>query len=133
MIDRSISTTLRLAKERLFFSETAALDAELLLMMALGVSRTVVLTWPNRQLAEQELQVFEGFLIRREAGEPVAYITGHKHFWTLELAVTKDVLIPRPDTEIIVEWVTKSYIDNHQRLEKASGKARIGLNYRNCG
>jgi release factor glutamine methyltransferase len=128
MIDRSIGTTLRLAARRLFCSDTASLDAELLLMKALGVSRALLLTWPQRQLTEQELQLFETLLIRREAGEPIAHITGHKHFWTLELAVTDAVIIPRPETELIVEWVTKSFLDDELKVvDMGTGSGAIAL------
>lgn len=128
MIDRSISKTLKLAAKRLSASSTAAVDAELLLMKALNVSRTLLFTWPERQLTEQELEAFEAFLVQREQGEPVAYIVGYRHFWTLELVVTSDVLIPRPETELMVEWVTKSFLDAHLKLaELGTGSGAIAL------
>ncbi|MFD1613306.1 peptide chain release factor N(5)-glutamine methyltransferase [Sphingomonas tabacisoli] len=80
-------------------SETPRLDAELLLAHALGISREALLLGPERSIPA----AFDTLLRRRLAHEPVAYITGTKHFWTLELAVTPDVLIPRPDSETLIE------------------------------
>lgn len=80
-------------------SPTPRLDAELLLAHALGVSREALLLGAARDVPPS----FEPLVRRRLAHEPVAYITGVKHFWTLELRVTPDVLIPRPDTETLIE------------------------------
>ncbi len=81
-------------------SDTARLDAELLLAHALGISRNELL------LRQQDLTVPSGFgalIDRRIEGEPIAYITGVRDFWTISLRVTPDVLIPRPDTETLIE------------------------------
>jgi len=99
-----IKSTLAAAAERLQeVSDTARLDAELLLCHVLGQSRTYLYTWPERTLSEEQLQALEPLLARREGGEPVAHILGKREFWTLELAVTADTLIPRPETELLVE------------------------------
>lgn len=81
-------------------SDTPRLDAELLMAHALGISRETLLL---SRLDEPSPGAFEGFLSRREAGEPVAYITGLRAFWTIELAVAPGVLIPRPDSETLIE------------------------------
>ncbi|MEA3389499.1 peptide chain release factor N(5)-glutamine methyltransferase [Sphingobium sp. CCH11-B1] len=81
-------------------SDTPRLDAELLMAHALGLSRSDML------LRQRDLTVprdFAALLGRRKAGEPVAHITGIRHFWTISLAVTPDVLIPRPDSETLIE------------------------------
>jgi release factor glutamine methyltransferase len=80
-------------------SPTPRLDAELLLAHALGISREALLLGPDRPVPPD----FDALLRRRLAHEPVAYITGTKSFWTLDLHVTPDVLIPRPDTETLIE------------------------------
>jgi release factor glutamine methyltransferase len=80
-------------------SPTPHLDAELLLAHALGISREALLLGPDRPIPP----AFDALLRRRLAHEPVAYITGTKSFWTLDLHVTPDVLIPRPDTETLIE------------------------------
>lgn len=86
-------------------SDTPRLDAELLLAHALGISREALLLGGSRPVPA----AFETFLARRLAHEPIAYITGHKAFWTLDLAVTPDVLIPRPDSEILIEAAIKHF------------------------
>ena len=80
------------------------LDAELLLAHVLDVTRAGVVARDDRVLTPEELGDFERLLARRVAGEPLAYLTGVKEFWSLELEVTPDVLVPRPETELLVEW-----------------------------
>lgn len=84
-------------------SASAALDAELLVAHALGTSRAALAAHPERQLSGPESRAIEALARRREAGEPLAYLTGQREFWSLELEVTPDVLDPRPETELLVE------------------------------
>lgn len=104
-----VAATLRAAARRLTaVSATPRLDVELLLAHALGLSRTDLL------LRQRELCVPGGFaalLDRRLAREPVAYITGQRDFWTISLAVTPDVLIPRPDSETLIEAAVAHFAD----------------------
>ena len=81
-------------------ASTARLDVELLMAHALGVSRSDLLL---RHMRDPAPSAFEPLFARRRAGEPVAYILGHAEFWSLDLAVTPDVLIPRADSETLVE------------------------------
>ena len=81
-------------------SETPRLDAELLMAEALGVERETMLLSQMDLLAPPQ---FESLVNRREAGEPVAYITGRRAFWTVELEVGPGVLVPRPDSETLIE------------------------------
>ncbi|KRW62935.1 peptide chain release factor N(5)-glutamine methyltransferase [Pseudomonas sp. TTU2014-080ASC] len=92
-----------LASAQLPESPTAQLDIELLLAHVLGKNRSYLRTWPERELDAEQLQRFNEALARRQAGEPVAYILGQQGFWTLELEVASHTLIPRPDTELLVE------------------------------
>lgn len=96
-----IPDTLRAATERLAsISDTPRLDAELLLAHALGLDRNDLL------MRQRDLGVppgFDALIERRLTGEPIAYITGTRDFWTISLRVTPDVLIPRPDTETLIE------------------------------
>ena len=80
-----------------------AREARLLLAAATGFSEARVLAHPERSLPEKEKTLFLEMAARRAAGEPVAYILGHKEFYGLELAVTPAVLIPRPETELLVD------------------------------
>jgi release factor glutamine methyltransferase len=84
-------------------SDTSRLDAELLLAHSLGVDRSYLFTWPDKRLAVDQLAAFNALLARRMVGEPVAHILGHQGFWSLQLAVNASTLIPRPDTEVLVE------------------------------
>jgi len=84
-------------------SPTARLDAELLLAAALGKSRSYLHTWPEKIVSSEAAQAFADFLQRRRGGEPVAYILGQQGFWKLDLEVAPHTLIPRPDTELLVE------------------------------
>lgn len=86
-------------------SPTPRLDAELLLAHALGKSRSYLHTWPERELDTSQLECYQAALARRQAGEPVAYILGQQGFWSLDLEVAAHTLIPRPDTELLVETV----------------------------
>jgi release factor glutamine methyltransferase len=81
-------------------SETPRLDAELLMAHALGVSREEMLL---RRLDDPAPSSFEPLVARRAAGEPVAYVTGTRDFWTISLEVGPGALVPRPDTETLIE------------------------------
>ena len=84
-------------------SRSPRLDAELLLVTALGVDRAELFRTPERVLTRLEERRFNGYLARRQAREPVAYIRGRRAFRTIELEVSPAVLIPRPETETLVE------------------------------
>jgi len=77
-------------------------SAEVLLAHALGLSRLDLYLRYDQPLAPEELARFKALMVRRREGEPVAYLTGHKEFWSLDLQVAPGVLIPRPETEILV-------------------------------
>jgi len=81
----------------------AASEARLLLAYALSVPRAQLLAHPERDLDARARERFAGLLARRAAGEPIAYIVGEREFWGLALRVTPAVLIPRPETELLVE------------------------------
>jgi len=82
---------------------SAKLDAEVLLAAALGVDRTSILTRSEARVPVSAMRAFASMLERRRAREPLAYIIGKKEFWSLELEVSAAVLIPRPETELVVE------------------------------
>jgi len=84
-------------------SESWKLDAELLLAEAIGQSREYLFTWPNEELTQSQFEKFDTYCGRRLTGEPIAYILGRQAFWDFELLVTPAVLIPRPETELLVE------------------------------
>ena len=84
-------------------SPTARLDVELLLAAALGKPRSFLHTWPERIVSSEAALKFASYLQRRQTGEPVAYILGQQGFWKLDLEVAPHTLIPRPETEMLVE------------------------------
>ncbi len=84
-------------------TESARLDAEVLLATCLGKPRSYLHTWPERGIDQGELECFQRLIGRRARGEPVAHLTGQREFWSLSLEVTPDTLIPRPETETLVE------------------------------
>jgi release factor glutamine methyltransferase len=83
--------------------DTANLDAELLLAHVLLKNRTWLHTWPEYVLSAEQMREFEQLVARRAGGEPVAHLLGHQEFWSLDLRVTPATLIPRPETERLVE------------------------------
>ena len=78
------------------------LDAQILLGAAVGQPREFLYAWPETPVSDQAQRELEANLERRLRGEPLAYITGWREFWTFELAITPDVLVPRPETEQLV-------------------------------
>lgn len=104
MPDPTIADALRSAIAQLEAAHTSArLDAELLLAAALEQPRSHLYAWPERALSPEQTRRFALLVARRAAGEPIAHILGAREFWSLEFAVTPDTLIPRPETELLVE------------------------------
>lgn len=96
-------------RKRLVLSgcESARLDADLLLMQVLNCPRSFLITHDNDEVKDRFVVRYRNLISRRMAGEPIAYILGYKEFWGLSFKVNQDVLIPRPDTELIVETALK--------------------------
>ncbi|MDE1165070.1 MAG: peptide chain release factor N(5)-glutamine methyltransferase [Pseudomonas sp.] len=109
-------------------SPTARLDIELLLAAALGKSRSYLHTWPERIVTSEAAATFSDYLGRRRAGEPVAYILGQQGFWKLDLEVAPHTLIPRPETELLVETALELLpVDTAQVLDLGTGTGAIAL------
>ncbi|MBL0711780.1 MAG: peptide chain release factor N(5)-glutamine methyltransferase [Colwellia sp.] len=110
-------------------SDSARLDAQVLLCFVLNQARSYLLTWPEKQVSDQQLAQYIVLLTRRANGEPIAYITGEKEFWSLSFKVSSATLIPRPDTETLVELVLKEF-GNHTDihcLDLGTGTGAIAL------
>ena len=92
------------------------LSAELLLARALSCERLELYTRHDRTVAREELAVYRDLVRRAAAGEPIAYLTGQKEFYSLLLKVTPDVLIPRPETELLVDAAVEAARGGARRL-----------------
>ncbi len=110
-------------------SPTARLDVELLLAAALGKPRSFLHTWPERIVSSEAAQTFNGYLQRRRTGEPVAYILGQQGFWNIDLEVATHTLIPRPETEMLVESALELLPASiaHRLLDLGTGTGAIAL------
>lgn len=115
--EMNIAQCLIWAKQELAEGESPAIDAKVLLCDALKRDSTFLLTYPEYQLSVEEIQHFQAMVARRVEGEPVAYIIGSQDFWTLTLKVNEHTLIPRPETELLVETVL-SLVASHPQNEQ---------------
>lgn len=109
-------------------SDSARLDAELLLSHVSGLSRTSFRAWPEREIDAGQVEAFEKLVSRRVEGQPVAYLLGHQEFWSLPLNVSSATLIPRPDTECLVETAVDLPLPRDARvLDLGTGTGAIAL------
>lgn len=104
-----------------------ALEARILLAYALQLSRVQLITQSERELTADEAARLSGLLQRRIDGEPIAYITGEREFYGLMLHVSRDVLIPRPETELLVELALDRLPDNGRVLDMGTGSGAIAV------
>jgi release factor glutamine methyltransferase len=111
---------LNTAVERLASAQvpSPAMNAELLIMFTLGCDRAYLYAHPERELTPDEMQRYDEALAKRARGTPAQYITGHQEFWGLDLVVSPAVLIPRPETEHLVEAVLELFRSGVQKQEQ---------------
>lgn len=103
MAAKTIANLLAEQHQLVALSDSPGLDAELLLCHVLQQSRSYLRTWPDRAVSDEQQQQFLALLARRVQGHPIAYLLGTQAFWTLDLDVSPSTLIPRPETELLVE------------------------------
>ncbi len=103
----------------------AGIEAQVLLRNALGIDRATFHASPDRELSEKDAQAFDRTVARRIEGEPLSYITGHREFYGLDFVVTPDVLVPRHETELLVE-AALGYARSRGGSESALTIADIG-------
>ncbi|EMN4128884.1 MULTISPECIES: peptide chain release factor N(5)-glutamine methyltransferase [Providencia] len=116
------------AVARLSSSDSAKRDAEILLQHITGQSRSFIFAFAETTLTPEEYQALEALLSRREQGEPIAYIIGEREFWSLPLFVSPATLIPRPDTECLVEQALSRLPPQSCRiLDLGTGTGAIAL------
>lgn len=107
--------------------DTPRLDAELLLANVLDCDRLTLYTGFDRPLTTTETDAYRDAIARRGKREPVAYILGHRGFRTMTLEVSADVLVPRPETELLVEWVLEVAPAGARVLDWGTGSGAIAL------
>ncbi len=112
---QSVDEALRRGKDILArCSSSPRLDAEVILAHVLGMGRAALLARPEQRLDVEAEGMYSGLLERRKRGEPIAYLTGHKEFYDLDLVITRDVLVPRPETESVVEACLADLPENEE-------------------
>jgi len=113
-MDVSIATALNQAADKLQTQEVdePRMDAALLLSHTLGRDRTFLIAHDDELLSAEQSRIFDDLVLRRASGEPLQYLTGHQEFFKLDFEVTPNVLIPRPETELIVEAVLELFPQN---------------------
>ncbi|SQD80018.1 peptide chain release factor N(5)-glutamine methyltransferase [Moritella yayanosii] len=125
---KTIAQLLQRAVKQLTDSESPKLDAEVILCFLLEKDRSYLFTWDDKVMDDDIIGRFTALIMRRQAGEPVAHILGYREFWSLELEVSADTLIPRPDTEVLVEQAL-ACMPTHacQVLDLGTGTGAIAL------
>ena len=111
------------------FKIDARLEAEILLAHTLEKQRSYIRAYPETRLSQTQSTTLETILQRRLQGEPIAYITGHREFWSLDLITTEHTLIPRPETELLVELTLKNIPASDKMLiaDLGTGSGAIAL------
>lgn len=110
-------------------SPSPRIDTEVLLCFSMNKSRTFLMAYPEIQIGEQTQETFQELVRKRQAGWPIAYLTQSREFWSLPLYVTEDTLIPRPETELLVEIILEKLKDipSARVLELGTGSGAIAL------
>jgi release factor glutamine methyltransferase len=105
-----------------------AIDAEVLLSFVIKKDRSYLFAWPENQLTPVQLQLYQALVQRRQDGEPIAYLVGEREFWSMNLLTNSSTLIPRADTEVLVETVLQ-IVDEQPRIcfDLGTGTGAIAL------
>ncbi|MGM0905790.1 MAG: peptide chain release factor N(5)-glutamine methyltransferase [Pseudomonadota bacterium] len=115
-------------REQLSQSEDAVADVSALLCYVLNKEKAYLLTWPEKELTAEQLEHYRNVIAARQNGRPVAHITGRREFWSLMLEVNDSTLIPRPDTEILVEAALSLELPENARvLDLGTGTGAVAL------
>jgi release factor glutamine methyltransferase len=126
----TLAETLRLGVRTLAQrSGSPELDAEVLLSAVLGISRSALIVQSGEVIAGEALEAYRNLLDRRAHGEPVAYLTGRREFWSLPLKITPSVLVPRHETELLVELALRVLPKSEPRrvLDLGTGSGAVAL------
>jgi len=124
-----IQSILAWGAKQLLHSETPRLDAEILLCFVLNVERSYLYAWRDKIVSKKQYVNYQSFILRRANGEPIAYLTGNKSFWSLDVNVNSATLIPRPETELLVEQALAHLPVQHSGviIDLGTGSGAIAL------
>lgn len=124
----TLQQAIKWGREQLKQSEDAAADVSALLCFVLDKEKTYLMTWPEKQLTQEQQRHYEECTLARQKGKPVAHITGRREFWSLMLEVNDSTLIPRPDTETLVEAALSLELPENARvLDLGTGTGAVAL------
>jgi len=107
--------------------DSPELDTQVLLCHALDCNTAKLIAWPELELSNTQQQQFEQLITQRQQGTPVAYLTGHREFWSLDLMVNPATLIPRPDTELLVETILTRFNNKLKLADLGTGSGAIAI------
>lgn len=109
-------------------TDSAKIDSEILLAFVLKKNRAYLFAWPEKEIPTTESEHFKQLILQRQQGQPIAYLVGTREFWSLPLSVNKQCLIPRPETELLVELVLSKCTASKQHiLDLGTGSGAIAL------
>ncbi len=127
----TVTELLHKAEQSINCSDSARLDAEILFCDVMQFDRSRIYSHPEQIVPEDKSALFQSLLEQRQLGHPIAHLTGKKEFWSLELAINEDTLIPRPETELLVETalqiIPEDAVFNIMDLGTGSGAIAIAI------
>ncbi len=123
----NISQALEHGVDELVASESPEIDCQVLLCHVLDCTSTYLHAWADKLITSEQQKQFEGLIKERKQGHPIAHLTGTRGFWSLDLKVTEDTLIPRPDTELLVELALSKINDGMRVADLGTGSGAIVL------
>ena len=125
----TVTELLQKAEQDINCSSSARLDAEILLCDVMRFNRSKIYSHPDQPVADEKLTLFKSLIEQRRQGHPIAHLTGKKEFWSLELAINEDTLIPRPETECLVETSLQLIPDDKECniLDLGTGSGAIAI------
>jgi release factor glutamine methyltransferase len=122
-----IQQALQLGLIKLHDTDSPEVDSQYLLCHVLDCELSYLRIWPEKLLTPEQQSQFENLLAQRQKGIPVAHLIGSRGFWTLDLNVNKHTLIPRPDTELLVERALKHFESGMQIVDLGTGSGAVAL------
>lgn len=110
-------------------SPSAALDTQVLLSHVLQCNSAYLFTWPEKNIEAKQFKLFQSLIQQRHQGTPIAHLTGQREFWSLNLSVNNSTLIPRPETETLVEFILENFNDKEhlKLLDMGTGTGAIAI------